>query len=175
MPVYKWSRAWTPLNEQQTDPRAGLTWSVINLTLIRLLHFQGFLIFCALTFSQQVRNSLMKREDEADAEKKKLQNRCQNLEAKLDLLLSAKVNSRKNVKTTSLSMDQNQRLNPESKSIFTYPQSNQERNTGKAWRGTFSRKDWTWGDEAGIHTNKYIHIHTKKKIQILQFSGQMVS
>ena len=74
----------------------------------------------------------MKREDEADAEKKKLQNRCQNLEAKLDLLLSAKVNSRKNVKTTSLSMDQNQRLNPESKSILTYPQSNQERHTGKA-------------------------------------------
>merc|ERR1719447_2427945 len=30
----------------------------------------------------QVRNSLMKREDEADADKKKLQNRCQKLEAK---------------------------------------------------------------------------------------------
>ena len=110
------------MNEQPTDPRAGLTWSVINLTLIRLLHFQGFLIFCALTFSQQVRNSLMKREDEADAEKKKLQNRCQNLEAKLDLLLSAKVNSRKKFKTTNLSMDQNQSLNPESKSSLTLNQ-----------------------------------------------------
>ena len=48
----------------------------------------------------------MKREDEADAEKKKLHNRCQSLEAKLDLLLSAKVNSRKKSKTTNLSMDQ---------------------------------------------------------------------
>merc|ERR1712061_708311 len=36
----------------------------------------------------QVRNSLMKREDEADAEKKKLQNRCNNLEEKSVMLHS---------------------------------------------------------------------------------------
>ena len=58
----------------------------------------GLPVFCAITFSGQVRNSLMKKEDEADAEKKKLHNRCQSLEAKLDLLLSAKVNSRKKSK-----------------------------------------------------------------------------
>jgi len=38
----------------------------------------------------QVRNSLMKREDEAGAEKKKLQNRCHNLEEKSVLLHSEK-------------------------------------------------------------------------------------
>jgi len=38
----------------------------------------------------QVRNSLMKREDEADAEKKKLQNRCHNLEEKSVMLNSEK-------------------------------------------------------------------------------------
>ena len=82
----------------------------------------GLPVFCALTFSGQVRNSLMKKEDEADAEKKKLHNRCQNLEAKTDLLLSAKVNSRKKFKTTNLRMDQNQSLNPESKSSLTLNQ-----------------------------------------------------
>ena len=41
----------------------------------------------------QVRNSLMKREDEADAEKKKLQNRCHNLEEKSVRLHSDKVHS----------------------------------------------------------------------------------
>ena len=39
----------------------------------------------------QVRNSLMKREDEADAEKKKLQNRCNNLEEKSVMLHSENV------------------------------------------------------------------------------------
>ena len=38
-----------------------------------------------------MRNSLMKREDEADAEKKKLQNRCHNLEEKSVMLHSEKV------------------------------------------------------------------------------------
>ena len=37
MPVYKWSRAWRQLTKQPTDPRAGLTWTVKNLTFIRLL------------------------------------------------------------------------------------------------------------------------------------------
>ena len=45
----------------------------------------------AAIFGAQVRNSLMKREDEADAEKKKLQNRCHNLEEKSVMLNSEKV------------------------------------------------------------------------------------
>ena len=57
----------------------------------------------------------MKREDEADADKKKLQNRCQKLEAKSDLLLSVQVTSRKKFKTTNIYPGSKSELNPESK------------------------------------------------------------
>ena len=73
----------------------------------------------------------MKREDEADADKKKLQNRCQKLEAKSDLLLSVQVTSRKKFKTTNIYHRSKSELNPESKSSLN-SQSNQERRPGKA-------------------------------------------
>ena len=73
----------------------------------------------------------MKREDEADADKKKLQNRCQKLEAKSDLLLSVQVTSRKKFKTTNIYLGSKSELNPESKSSLN-SQSNQERRPGKA-------------------------------------------
>ena len=73
----------------------------------------------------------MKREDEADADKKKLQNRCQKLEAKSDLLLSVQVTSRKKFKTTNIYHGLKSELNPESKSSLN-SQSNQERRPGKA-------------------------------------------
>ena len=37
MSVYMWSRAWSQPTQQPTDPSAGLTWSVKNLTSTRLL------------------------------------------------------------------------------------------------------------------------------------------
>ena len=73
----------------------------------------------------------MKREDEADADKKKLQNRCQKLEAKSDLLLSVQVTSRKKFETTNIYPGSKSELNPESKSSLN-SQSNQERRPGKA-------------------------------------------
>ena len=73
----------------------------------------------------------MKREDEADADKKKLQNRCQKLEAKSDLLLSVQVTSRKKLKTTKIYPGSKSELNTESKSSLN-SQSNQERRPGKA-------------------------------------------
>ena len=73
----------------------------------------------------------MKREDEADADKKKLQNRCQKLEAKSDLLLSVQVTSRKKFKTTNIYPGSKSELNTESKSSLN-SQSNQERRPGKA-------------------------------------------
>ena len=73
----------------------------------------------------------MKREDEADADKKKLQNRCQKLEAKSDLLLSVQVTSRKKYKTTNIYPGSKSELNTESKSSLN-SQSNQERRPGKA-------------------------------------------
>ena len=73
----------------------------------------------------------MKREDEADADKKKLQNRCQKLEAKSDLLLSVQVTSRKKFETTNIYPGSKSELNTESKSSLN-SQSNQERRPGKA-------------------------------------------
>ena len=73
----------------------------------------------------------MKREDEADADKKKLQNRCQKLEAKSDLLLSVQVTSRKKFETTNIYPGSKSELNHESKSSLN-SQSNQERRPGKA-------------------------------------------
>ena len=113
----------------------------------------------------------MKREDEADAEKKKLQNRCQNLEAKQDLLLSAKVNSRKKFKTTKYGT--NQSLNPESKSSLTLNQI--KRDTQGKLEEELSHARTELEEMKQVYIQKNTSIYIPKNRQILQFSGHKVS
>ena len=106
----------------------------------------------------QVRNSLMKREDEADAEKKKLQNRCNNLEEKSVMLHS------ENVRHKSCSFN----LKP-----------NLERRSGKTRGGAVPCEEWNWGDEAGIageimsHVHPRILIHMLYQPRLLRYAGHM--
>jgi len=75
----------------------------------------------------QVRNSLMKREDEADADKKKLQNRCQKLEAKSDLLLSVQGKLEEELSHAKTELEEMKQVNRSSKSRAKRSDSERQR------------------------------------------------